>query len=319
MTFLPVALRAVCDVDAARAQKTAAQYGARGSYVEAAEMYRRESLDAVFLCVSPRLHPELACQALEAGLHVWMEKPPAMRVVEVEEMLRHRRDKVVVVGFKKAFMPATEKAQELLADARFGPLRSLLAEYPVSIPEDGERVLREGEFTNWLGNGCHPLSFMLALGGDVAAVTTHRGRHGGGACVLEFRSGAIGNLHLAEGGNATQPLERYTLFGAGCHVTIENSSRIVFQRGIPFVYGQTTSYAPAGLEGGAIVWEPQNMLATLENKALFTQGIYQELRHFCDCVLAGQPATKGSLEFAREVMRVYEAALVSTGDRIALE
>lgn len=318
MTFLPVSLRAVCDADLARAEETAAQYGVTACYADAAEMYRREKLDAVFLCVSPRLHPRLTCEALDAGLHVWMEKPPAMRVAEVEEMLRHRGDRVVVVGFKKAFMPATEKVIEIFAEARYGPIRSILAEYPTSVPGEGERVLQQGESTDWLGNGCHPLSFLLAVGGSVAGVAVHRGAHGGGVCVLEFSSGAIGNLHLAEGGNATQPLERYAVFGDNCHVVIENCSRIVFQRGIPFVYGQTINYAAEGMDGGAIVWEPQNMLATLENKAIFTQGIYAEMRYFCDRVFAGEPAVKGSLEFAREIMLVYEAALLSAGDRIAL-
>ncbi len=55
----------------------------------------------------------MACQALDAGLHVWLEKPPAMRAPEVEEMIRHRKDGVVVVGFKKAFMPAAFKAREV--------------------------------------------------------------------------------------------------------------------------------------------------------------------------------------------------------------
>jgi hypothetical protein len=42
------------------------------------------------------------------------------------------------------------------------------------------------------------------------------------------------------------------------------------------------------------------------------------MRHFCDSVLAGVPATKGTLEFALEVMKVYEAALMSEGERIAV-
>ena len=67
-----------------------------------------------------------------------------------------------------------------------------------------------------------------------------------------------------------------------------------------------------------MVWEPQNCLATLENKALFTQGIWGAMRHFCDCVLAGQSARQGSLEFALDVMRVYEAALLSDGQRVPL-
>ena len=316
MTFLPVSLRAVCDIDLARAQRTAAQYGVTACYADAAEMYQHEHLDAVFLSVSPQQHPALACQALDAGLHVWMEKPPAMRVAEVEEMLRHRGDRVVVVGFKKAFMPAAEKALEVFAQGEYGTLQSLLAEYPVSVPADGAAVLRDGAYVNWLANGCHPLSFMLAIGGSVSAVTTHRGRLEGGVCVLEFSSGAIGNLHLAEGGRL--PLERYVCYGQSCQLVVDNCFRVTLQRGIPFSYGHTTNYAPEGFESGAIVWEPQNTLATLENRLLFTQGIYQEMRYFCDCVLAGQRATRGSLEFAREIMRVYEASLLSAGDRITL-
>ena len=80
----------------------------------------------------------------------------------------------------------------------------------------------------------------------------------------------------------------------------------------------TTEYAPPGDASGAVVWEPQNCLATLENKALFTQGMWAEMKYFCDCVLAGKSAERGSLEFALDVMRVYEAALLSGGQRVAI-
>jgi hypothetical protein len=99
-------------------------------------------------------------------------------------------------------------------------------------------------------------------------------------------------------------------------VVIDNSLRVTIQRGIPLKYGQTTSYIPEGIDSVAVVWEPQNCLATLENKALFTQGIYNEMRYFCDQVMSGQPADKGSLEFALEIMKVYEAGLLSNGNRV---
>lgn len=319
MNFLPVTLQAVCDSNRALAEATARQYGVKNWYTSAAEMYRNERLDAVFLCVSPLLHPELACQALDARLHVWMEKPPARRAAEVVEMMRHRQDKVVVVGFKKAFMPATQKAIEIFSIAAYAPLRSILAEYPMTIPEDGEAVLREGRYVNWLRNGCHPLSLCMAVGGSVAAVTVHRAAHGGGICVLEFRNGAIGNFHLTEGENRGQPVERYSFFSDKCHLVISNGLRVTLHRGIPFEYGRTTTYAPEGLDSGAIVWEPQNREATLENKALFTQGIYHEMRYFCEQALSGKPAVKGSLEFTLEVMKVNEAGLLSQGRRVAIE
>lgn len=160
---------------------------------------------------------------------------------------------------------------------------------------------------------------MIAAGGPVAAVTVHRGANGGGACVLAFESGAVGNLHLAAGGPVSQPHESYVFYGENGSVTIENCRRVLFQRGVPFRYGQTTEYVPEGFDRGAVVWEPQNSCATLENKALFTQGLYHQMRYFCDRVLSGEPAEQGSLEFGLEVMRVYEAALLSKGDRVPLE
>ena len=318
MNYLPVSLQAVCDTNLQLAQTTAAQYGARGCYQTAAEMYRNERLDAVFICVSPLLHPQLACEAFDAGLHVWIEKPPARRASEVEEMIRRRKDRVAVVAFKKAFMPATQKAIEIFSSDAYSPLRSILAEYPMSIPEDGDRVLREGTYVNWLRNGCHPISLCMAVAGTVSAVTVHRAQHGGGVCVLEFANGVIGNFHLAAGENRGQPIERYSFFGDRCHLVIDNGLRVTLHRGIPFQYGTTTTYVPQGLDSGAIVWEPQNREATLENKALFTQGIYQEMEYFCAQVLAGKPAQRGSLEFTLEVMKVYEAALLSKGNRITI-
>lgn len=311
LTYLPVSLEAICDVDEARARTTADQYGVAAVYTDAERMFNAVELDAVFLSVSPQLHPQLASLAFDAGVHVWMEKPPAMRASDVEEMIRRRGDRVAVVGYKKAFMPATQKVIELLGREDSGPLRTMLAIYPMSIPEDGENVLVEGRYVNWLANGCHPLSLMIAVGGPVAEVAVHRGAQGGGACILRFESGAIGNLHLADGAPGSQPIELYQFFGGGCHIRIDNSLRVTYQRGIPFDYARTASYVPPGIDSGAIVWEPQNMLATLETKALFTQGIVPELRYFCDCVLEGRPAQLGSLEFALQVMQVYEAALLA--------
>ena len=315
MTFLPVTLVAICDVDLRRAKLTASQYGASAYYSDAKEMYANENLDAVFLCTPPHTFLNLTCDAFGAGLDVWLEKPPGLSVSAVEEMIRHRKDNVAVVGFKKAFMPSTAKVIEIFSTEAHGPLVSLLAVYPMTIPPNGKQILRQFEHTNWLQNGCHPISLLLAVGGKVSSVTVHPGERGSGVCVLEFASGAIGNFHMAD----SQPLESYRFFGSRCHVVIDSDLGVTFQRGIIPDFGRTTTYAPEGFDSGAIVWKAQNCVATLENKALFKQGFYNEMRYFCDCVLDSTPAEKGSLEFALEVMKVYEAGLLSGGDRIVID
>ena len=318
MNFLPVTLKAICDLDMERARLTADQYGVKKCYENATDMYEKEELDAVFLCVPPRFHPQLTYAALESGLHVWLEKPPGMCVSEVKEMILRRKSQVVVVGFKKVFMPSTQKVIKVFSTEDYGSLRTILAVYPMTISSDGAKILRERIHTNWLQNGCHPLSLLLAVGGKVRTVTTHRGQRGGGVCVLEFTSGVIGNFHLADGGQHGQPTEHYSFFGDDCHMTIDNCLRVTLQRGIPSQYGITTDYIPEGINSGAVVWEPQNSFATLENKALFTQGFFHEMQYFCQQILRNEPAKQGSLEFALQVMKVYEAGLLSEDDKIEI-
>ena len=320
LTYLPVELVAVCDVDAELARTTARQYGDVPAYGDAGEMYQNEDLDAVLLCVSPQLHPPLARQAFAVGLSVWMEKPAGVSSAAVSELLAARGDRVCVVGYKKAFQPATRKAVELLAQPGFEPLHSILAVYPMSIPKAGDPANDPSapRPSKWLADGCHPLALLLELGGDVESLAVHRSSAGGGALVLNYASGAVGTFHLADGVPAFQPSERYTCIGSGASITIDNTSTVVYQRGIPFRYATGTTFAPEGTDSGAIVWQAQNTMNTLENKAEFLQGLVGSLQHFCDSVLAGTPSTIGTLETAVRIGQIYEAALESRGDVVPL-
>jgi predicted dehydrogenase len=204
---------------------------------------------------------------------------------------------------------------EIVNSPQYGKLLSILATYPMSLPENGKEALESGSPNPWLANSSHPLAIMLAVGGKVSSVVMHRDRNGRGVCLLEFANGITGNLHFASG---PQPLEHYFFYGEDWNLTIDNGLRVSLNRGIPFQYDRTFNYIPAGADTGSIVWEPQNCWATLENKALFTQGMYAEMKYFCDCILNGEKAERGSLEFAVELMKVHEAVLLSNGARIAI-
>jgi predicted dehydrogenase len=70
-----VELVAVADSDIGRAQQAAEEFGATGVYGDAASMFKSEKLDAVSICTPNASHIELATEAVERGLHVWVEKP----------------------------------------------------------------------------------------------------------------------------------------------------------------------------------------------------------------------------------------------------
>ena len=42
------------------------------------------------------------------------------------------------------------------------------------------------------------------------------------------------------------------------------------------------------------------------------------MKYFCDCALKGERAELGSLEFALSMMKVYEAALISNGEKVEI-
>jgi UDP-N-acetyl-2-amino-2-deoxyglucuronate dehydrogenase len=93
-----IRLVACCD----RTQPVAAQFAARHKIPRAYDDYRAmftgEDLDAVYLAVPHDLHLEMARAAVEAGLHVLLEKPLAHTLAEGEEIVRLVEQAPVRVG-----------------------------------------------------------------------------------------------------------------------------------------------------------------------------------------------------------------------------
>ncbi len=307
---------AVCDMDLARAKKYASHFGDSAAYGSLTEAIAKEKLEAVVLAVGPKQHPELACEALAAGLHVWMEKPPAMDVAGVTRMMeaRERHGKHVMVGFKKAFMPTTARMREALREGTYGPIQPLSARFPLGFPADGPQVLAEGRSTNWLGNGVHPLSLLVHIGGRPTALTTYRSAHGGAFFVLNFPSGAVGCLHDTAGQARSGACERFEVVCEKGHMVCENNVHLMlFRPGAPFDYSRGFDFTAGGDGVAAFTYDVQHSYSTLYNKAIFIQGFVQELDHFVTSCLCGTPPTIGTLEDARAVMECYEAVLLIQG------
>ena len=322
--YAPVDLVGVCDLDRERAASAARLFGASAVYTDFRELLDKEKPEIVFVVLSadragrPQ-YPAIATEALRAGAHVWIEKPPASSAAEIVAMQQAEREtgRFVGVGFKKMFFPANVKAREITERPEFGRVSTITARYPQALPPPEERGDSRA-MAGFLDHIVHPYSVLRLFGGPIQSLCVEReDRTGASLTTVRFAGGAVGSLHLPAGQSEQSPLERTEIVGQGCNVVIDNNLRVVYyppgaERG---GYGRAGS---AYGDKGAEFWEPEFSLGQLYNKGLFLLGYAPEILYFCDCVLTGQPPEVASLTDALALMRVYEAYREPDGQKIVL-
>lgn len=84
-------LVAVCDPNQARLDETADQYGVPQRYTSYEQMLAESGIEALFLVTPEHLHAQMVLQALDAGIHTFVEKPFATSVDDAIRM-RDRAD-----------------------------------------------------------------------------------------------------------------------------------------------------------------------------------------------------------------------------------
>jgi predicted dehydrogenase len=103
----------------------AARYGIEGVHAEYGSMLDAGGLDAVVVCSPHGTHAQVVVAALDAGLHVFVEKPMCITLADADAIVRarDRAGKVVQVGTMKRYDPAVEAMLDALpgsaADLRY--------------------------------------------------------------------------------------------------------------------------------------------------------------------------------------------------------
>jgi predicted dehydrogenase len=189
----------LCDLDETHLQEMATRYPDARTTTDLDDLLADDTLDAVVVATPVPTHYALAKRVLEAGKHVFVEKPPAMRAVEMDELvtLAADRDLVLMPGHLLLYHPAVQKLKQLI-DA--GELGDVLCVY-------GQRVnlgiVRSNENALW-SLGVHDLSVILHLLDEDAEFASaqgswsiHEGVQDVVFCFLRFPSGKIAHMHLS--------------------------------------------------------------------------------------------------------------------------
>lgn len=122
-----VSIVGAVDPNLDRARALAAGYAVEQAAAHLDELLARTRVDAVHILTPPLTHAPLACTALRAGCHVFVEKPMALTVVEATRMLdaatQHHR--ILTVGHNHLFESVVREAYARVAQGRLGRLVGL--------------------------------------------------------------------------------------------------------------------------------------------------------------------------------------------------
>ena len=188
----------LCDASGEQRTRFGARYPQAQVTGDYDELLADPSLDAVVIATPVPTHYALAKRALEAGKHVFVEKPPAMKGAEMEELveLARGRELVLMPGHLLLYHPGVQMLKQLIDD---GALGDVLCVY-------GNRqnlgVIRSNENALW-SLGVHDLSIILWLVGEEPLEIVAHGRdflqpgiEDVVFCFLRFPSGKVAHMHL---------------------------------------------------------------------------------------------------------------------------
>jgi predicted dehydrogenase len=163
------------------------------------EVLAGQDVDAVVIATPVPTHYELARRALLAGKHVFVEKPPAMRGSEMEELvaLAQERSLVLMPGHLLLYHPAVQRLKQLIEDGELGDVLCIYGN------RQNLGVIRTDENALW-SLGVHDLSVILyLLEEEPSEVWAHGnafltpGVEDVVFCFLRFPSGKIAHMHLS--------------------------------------------------------------------------------------------------------------------------
>ena len=307
-------LRWMCDLDQSRLDTFGKRYPAVGTTSDFDDLLSDPELEAVAIATPVSTHHPLALSALEAGKHVFIEKPLAASAAEAVELARvaAERNLTLMPGHTFLYSPPVVMIRDLIRSGELGDVYFIsmsrvnlgLHQSDVSVAWD----LGPHDFSilrYWLGETPSHLSAMsrsciLPAIADVAFIN------------LEYAQGAIAHVELSW--LAPSKLRRTTIVGSRKMVVYDDASTEpvrVFDSGVmlddPQSFGEfQLSYRTGDIVSPAI--HP-------------TEPLQLEMADFCSAVRTGN-VPRSSAELGVEVVRMVEAvdaSLASAGARVLLD
>jgi inositol 2-dehydrogenase len=292
-------LVAIADLDRAKAEEMASQYGADSVYSDPLELFERRDVGAVLIVTPTDTHPDLVAAAAAAGKHVFVEKPLALTLDGCDRAIAAAAAAGVklMVGFMRRFDPAYREARSKVETGAIGRPTIFKSIDRDPVRTSLEFARRESSGGLIMDMGVH--DFDLArwlMSSEVVRVSSE------GACLAypELREAwdidnAVVNLRFADGAVGNVDLSRNAVYGFDARTEVLGTS------GAVMVGRQRESDLLLLSAPGA---------AGPTGPGRFDAAYVEEIRHFVDCVAQDRtPMVTGSE--ARLATAIAIAATVS--------
>ena len=168
---------ALCEVDVDLARRRADEFGFATATADWRALVSDPAVDVVSITTPNPLHAPMAIAALQAGKHVWCEKPMAPKLAEAVAMAEaaRRSGRVAILGYNYIQSPAIRYVAKLLGEGAIGPVNHFRIEMDEDFMADAEAPFSwRSEASAGYGAlddfAVHPLSLVAVLLGRPASV-----------------------------------------------------------------------------------------------------------------------------------------------------
>jgi predicted dehydrogenase/threonine dehydrogenase-like Zn-dependent dehydrogenase len=232
-----ISLRGVCSQRGLSARSVGDRWKFGYCTSDSDSILNDKSIHAVVISTRPDSHAQLVCAALEAGKHVFVEKPLAVSLEQLRQVRRiasTHPSRVLMVGFNRRFSPYVREAKKFF-ERRSGPL---MATYRINSgylpPADWQHDPEQGG-GRIVGECGHFLDTLCYLTGGVPAEVFASSISGEGkrsdasenaALTVRFTDGSVGVVVYTTQGSPAFSKERIEVFADGSVAVIDDFRQI---------------------------------------------------------------------------------------------
>ncbi len=223
-------LHAVYSNRGAQGKSYAMRFGAKYSTSDYEQLLNDADVDVILISSRHKEHAQQAIDALNAGKHVFIEKPMAITIEECQAIYRAVREngKRLMVGFNRRFAPYYVEMKREIAKRNSPMVISTRMNSP-GIENGWAAEKAQGGVV--LGEGCHFIDLMYwMLESEPVSVSAYGFGEHNVAATLKFADGSIGNFIYTVVGSESSGGEMVEVFAPGVNVLSEDFKRIVIKK-----------------------------------------------------------------------------------------